>query len=263
MTITYDWSRPENGLSMIVRGVVPITRIQIYGQRCSGTNVVAQTLATNCPTAALTDELGHKHWFVPPQTVFPENTLTVVVARDAFDWARSLHRQPWHAHPDLKAKPFDSFLRSEWHSCWDEHVHHIEPGHPMLGTEMLHERDPATGERFHNCIAKRTAKLRHWAALPARAHNVALVSYDAFVRAPERFLATIAMAAGLERVATFTKVSSYKGQGHEPYTPQRYVALSADDAAYIESWLDPEVEAQFGLSPYHADVLLTAERVAA
>jgi len=27
----------------------------------------------------------------------------LVVARDAFDWARSLHRQPWHAHPDLNS----------------------------------------------------------------------------------------------------------------------------------------------------------------
>lgn len=262
MTIPQDWQRLDGGLRVMLRGKLPITQIQIFGQRCSGTNVVAQTIATNCPGAPVTDALGHKHWFVPHQTVFPEESLTIVVARDAFDWARSLHRQPWHAHPELKAQPFPTFLRSEWYSCWDEHVHHIEPGHPLLGTEMLHERDPETGERFRNCIAKRTAKLRHWAALPARAHNVALVAYDSFVRSPQRFIDALSSATELERTAVFEPVSSYKGQGHAPYTPQRYEALSETDADFIESWLDPAVEDQFGLSARHAPPTI-AERAAA
>lgn len=251
MTTSHHGQQLDGGISIVMRSDVPITRIQIFGQRCSGTNVVAQTLATNLPGARVTDEFGHKHWFVPEQTLFTKDSLTIVVARNAFDWARSLYRQPWHAHPDLKAKPFGEFVRSEWHSYWDEHVDHIEPGHPLFGTEMLHERDPATGERFANCIAKRTAKLRHWAALPARVHNVALVSYDAFARAPEHVVKSIAAATGLARSDQFAPVSSYKGQGHETYQPQRYRALSEQDIAHIGAWLDPAVEAQYGLSAWY------------
>lgn len=252
MTILPDWRVLDPGLRVILRSDEPISQMQIYGQRCSGTNVVAQTLAANIPELRLTDAYGHKHWFVPDQTLFPPHTLSVVVARNAFDWVRSLHRQPWHAHPELKAKPFAEFIRSEWHSCWDEHFHHIEPGHPLLGQEMMHERDPATGERFANCLAKRTAKLRHWAALPTRAHNVALVSYDAFLRAPEAFVAAMATATGLARTDTFQSVSSYKGQGFFAYVPQTYDDLAPADVAHIEAWLDPAVEAQYGLSATYA-----------
>lgn len=248
MTIASDWHQPRPGLNLILRGDVPLQRIQIYGQRCSGTNVVTQTIVSNLTDIRVTDDFGFKHWFVPPQTLFTKDSLVVVVARDAFDWTRSLHRQPWHAHPALKAQPFGAFIRSEWHSYWDEHVGHIEPGHPMLGAEMLHERDPATGERFANCIAKRTAKLRHWTDLPTRAHNVALISYDAFARAPDQFVADLADAVGLAPPAAFAAVTSYKGQGHFPYAATAYDALTADDVAHIQQWLDPEVEAKFGLS---------------
>ena len=248
-----NWLQPLPGLRILTRGDVPITRVQIYGQRCSGTNLVTRAIEANMPGVEITEAFGFKHWFVPPQTLFVKDTLVLVVARDAYDWARSLHRQPWHAHPELKAKPFDAFIRSDWHSYWDDHFGHIEPGHPMHGDEMLHERDPETGERFANCIAKRTAKLRHWSSLTNRAHNVALLGYDAFARDPAAFVTALAAAMGLERREPFVPITSYKGQGHAPYVPTAYPDLAADDAAHIAAWLDPEVEAAFGLSADYAD----------
>ncbi len=242
-----NWLNPVTGLRILKRGDVPITRVQIYGQRCSGTNLVTRAIEANLPAVTITEAFGFKHWFVPPQTLFVKDTLVLVVARDAFDWARSLHRQPWHAHPDLKAKPFDAFIRSDWHSYWDDHFGHIEPGHPMHGDEMLHERDPETGARFANCIAKRTAKLRHWSSLTDRAHNVALLGYDAFARDPAAFIAALAHATGVESRTPFVPITSYKGQGHAPYVPTPYPPLAADDADHIAAWLDSDVEAAFGL----------------
>ncbi len=248
-----NWQQPLPGLRVVKRGDVPITRVQIYGQRCSGTNLVTRAIEANMPGVAITEAFGFKHWFVPPQTLFVKDTLVLVVARDAYDWARSLHRQPWHAHPELKAKPFDAFIRSDWHSYWDDHFGHIEPGHPMHGDEMLHERDPETGERFANCIAKRTAKLRHWSSLTNRAHNVALLGYDAFSRDPAAFVTALAAVAEIERREPFVPITSYKGQGHAPYVPTAYPDLAAEDAAHIAAWLDPDVEAAFGLSADYAD----------
>ena len=248
-----NWLQPLPGLRIVRRGDVPITRIQIYGQRCSGTNLVTRAIEANLPGVEITEAFGFKHWFVPPQTLFVKDTLVLVVARDAFDWARSLHRQPWHAHPDLKAKPFDAFIRSDWHSYWDDHFGHIEPGHPMHGDEMLHERDPETGQRFVNCIAKRTAKLRHWSALTDRAHNVGLLGYDAFACDPAAFVTALAAAAGLARHDVYVPITSYKGQGYEPYVPTAYPDLAPADIEHIAAWLDPEVEAAFGLSARYAD----------
>ncbi len=257
-----NWLQPLPGLRILRRGDVPITRVQIYGQRCSGTNLVTRAIEANMPGVEITEAFGFKHWFVPPQTLFVKDTLVLVVARDAYDWARSLHRQPWHAHPELKAKPFDAFIRSDWHSYWDDHFGHIEPGHPMHGDEMLHERDPETGERFANCIAKRTAKLRHWSSLTNRAHNVALLGYDAFARDPTAFVSALAAAAGLAHHPQFVPITSYKGQGYAPYVPTAYPDLAAADAAHIAAWLDPEIEAAFGLSADYADRHQSPSRVA-
>ena len=245
-----NWLQPLPGLRIVRRGDVPITRIQVYGQRCSGTNIVTRTIEANVPDVEITEAFGFKHWFVPPQTLFVNDTLVLVVARNAFDWARSLHRQPWHAHPDLKALPFDQFIRSEWHSYWDDHMGYIDPDHPVRGDEMLHERDPETGDRFANCIAKRTAKLRHWAALATRAHNVALLNYDAFSRDPGAFVAAIAAATGHAAAPHFVPITSYKGQGYERYVPTAYPDLDHSDVDHIAAWLDPEVEAAFGLSAH-------------
>ncbi|MEG3160821.1 hypothetical protein U1763_09935 [Sphingomonas sp. LB2R24] len=257
-----NWLQPLPGLRILRRGDVPITRVQIYGQRCSGTNLVTRAIEANMPGVEITEAFGFKHWFVPPQTLFVKDTLVLVVARDAYDWARSLHRQPWHAHPELKAKPFDAFIRSDWHSYWDDHFGHIEPGHPMHGDEMLHERDPETGERFANCIAKRTAKLRHWSSLTNRAHNVALLGYDAFARDPAAFVSALAAAAGLVHHPQFVPITSYKGQGYAPYVPTAYPDLAAADAEHIAAWLDPEIEAAFGLSADYADRHQSPSRVA-
>ncbi len=257
-----NWLQPLPGLRILRRGDVPITRVQIYGQRCSGTNLVTRAIEANMPGVEITEAFGFKHWFVPPQTLFVKDTLVLVVARDAYDWARSLHRQPWHAHPELKTKPFDAFIRSDWHSYWDDHFGHIEPGHPMHGDEMLHERDPETGERFANCIAKRTAKLRHWSSLTNRAHNVALLGYDAFARDPAAFVSALAAAAGLAHHPQFVPITSYKGQGYAPYVPTAYPDLAAADAAHIAAWLDPEIEAAFGLSADYADRHQSPSRVA-
>jgi hypothetical protein len=46
-----NWHQPLPGLRIIKRGDVPITRIQIYGQRCSGTNIVTRTIEANMPGA--------------------------------------------------------------------------------------------------------------------------------------------------------------------------------------------------------------------
>ena len=248
-----NWLQPLEGLRILKRGDVPITRVQVYGQRCSGTNLVTRAIEANMPSVTITEDFGFKHWFVPPQTLFVKDTLVLVVARDAFDWTRSLHRQPWHAHPDLKAQPFDVFIRSQWHSYWDDHFGPIEPGHPMQGDEMLHERDPETGERFANCIAKRTAKLRHWASLTNRTHNVALLGYDAFARAPSAFVEALSEATGIARREEYVPITSYKGQGYAPYVPTAYPELAPADAEHITAWLDPEVEAAFGLSANYAD----------
>ncbi|WP_182087176.1 hypothetical protein [Aureimonas sp. ME7] len=241
------WVEAGPGLRALRRGTRPIRHIQIFGQRCSGTNALARLLEGNFGTGVPTRAYGFKHWFVPEQTLFHEEVLVLVVARNVFDWLRSLHRQPWHAHPELKSLPFAEFIRSPWHSYWDDEFGGIGPDHPLRGLEMPHERDPITGERFRHPIAKRTAKLRHWSELGARAHNVALLSHQALEDDPAGVVEALARLTGLSPLGAFQPVWSYKGNNNRAYEPTRYEAIDPADLAFIGHEVDPEIEARFSL----------------
>lgn len=241
------WERPLEGLRVVRRGDAQTLRIQIFGQRCSGTNALARLLQTNLGKDVLTEAYGFKHWFVPDQTLFHDDVLVLIIARNAFDWLRSLHRQPWHAHPELKALAFGDFIRAPWHSYWDGEFGGIGKTHPMRGSEMRHERDPTTGERFVNPIAKRTAKLAHWSDLSGRAHNVALLSHETLEGSAEQIVSKLAELTGRRPQAEFQPVWSYKGNGNRRYEPTRYQPFMSADLQWVEEQLDAEIEERFCL----------------
>lgn len=240
------WDAPFPGLRVLKRTVGPVRAVQVFGQRCSGTNVLTKLVAANFGAGAVTDRYGFKHWFVPAQVLFPADVLVLVVAREAQGWARSLHRQPWHAHPDLKTLGFAEFIRAEWHSYWDREFGGICETHPLHGREMLHEREPATGKRFGNPLLKRTAKLRDWTGLAARAHNVAFLDQDVLHRAPRDLVCVLAELLGAVPAGDYGPIETYKGNGFRRFEPTRYPDVSADDGAFIRDQLDPQVEAHFG-----------------
>ncbi|MBZ6378355.1 hypothetical protein B5C34_13295 [Pacificimonas flava] len=224
----------------------PLRRIQVYGQRCSGTNALIRTLEANFEQGTFTEQFGFKHWFVPHELLIPDDALVLVIARNPESWLRSLHRNPWHAHPDLKALSFADFIRSEWHSYWDGDFWGVGPAHPLRGREMMHERDPATGQRFRNPLALRTAKLRHWTKLAERAPNVCLVPFELFRDRPEEVVRQLSAIVPHRRPGAFVAVDSYKGHGKRPFRPKDPAPLDQTDRNFVFSQLDPGVESLFG-----------------
>jgi hypothetical protein len=241
-----DWQTPANGLRIHQALPRPVRQIQIFGQRCSGTNVLTKLLAANFGWETITDRYGFKHWFVPDQILFPSDVLVCVVARHPVDWIRSLHRQPWHAHADLKAMPFSDFIRAEWHSYWDHEVGGIDEHHPMYNREMLHERDPATGRRFANPLRKRTAKLHAWSGLYARSANLCLLDLALLTSAPDTILSVFGNFLQRVPAGDLGALQSYKGNGFNRFVERQYEPLSPADEAFVRSQLDPDVERQFG-----------------
>lgn len=240
------WHTVSPGLRATRNGAAPIRRVQIYGERCSGTHLIARLIDRNFGERIVTDAFGFKHWFVPDQILITDDVLALVIARSPADWLRSLHRQPWHTTVVADGLDFATFIRTPWASFWDEAFAGVGPDHPLRGSEMMHERDPVTGKRFANPIALRTAKLRHWAALPARAHHVALLSYEALRDDPQTIIAALGCSTGLPH-GQFAAVDSYKGQGFQRYEPTAYPPLTNVDAAHVASWSDPAIEAMFAV----------------
>jgi hypothetical protein len=243
-----EWQASMAGVRAIIRAPEAIRTIQVYGQRCSGTNALIHLIEGNLPPGTFTEEYGFKHWFVPPQILFQRSTLVVVIARDAVGWLQSVHRQPWHLDPAFAQDSFGAFIRREWASYWYSDFWGVDPAHPVYGTEMMHERDPQTGARFANAMRKRTAKLAHWAGLHARAHNLCLIDQASVQADPEGVTRALAAMTGLPMGDAFKPVDSYKGRGVKPYRPHAYPPVSAEDLAFIADNLDPQVEGLYGLA---------------
>src|SRR5947207_1003126 len=107
-----------------------IQTIQIYGERCSGTNYLEHLLKNNLKSVSITWKLGWKHWFHGNGVEDASQTLFFIIHRNPFDWLKSLHAQPFHSAPDLKSIDFSTFIRKEWWCVWDD------PNRPHFGTVM-------------------------------------------------------------------------------------------------------------------------------
>lgn len=233
-------------------------RLQIYGERCSGTNWVAQILRRNLPGIHLVDDFGWKHGWVFGDIEAASDCLFVVVHRDPFDWLRSLHKTPWHTAPELRGVPFAQFVRTAWRCLWGSDME-LPAGDPRAGTEMLHERDPSTGEPFANPMRLRTAKIRAWDALRTRARHHVDVRYEAAMQDPRAFVRELAKRFGLRRWPWFRGVKTFKG-GPDRFRPQPYPPIAGPDLAWIAGELDCELEAAHGFDVPARVAELAAER---
>ena len=220
------------------------TQLQIFGERCSGTNFVAQLLRRNLPRLQLTDRFGWKHGFAQTIEDGAPDCAFVVVVRDPFDWVRSLHRKPWHAGHSLRDRSLAEFLREPWWCEWGRDMD-LEHGDPRVGTEMMHERDPSTGERFANVMQLRASKLRNWLALQARVRHHVVVRYEDVFHDPKAFVRNVAKRLGMRRWPWYRAVKNFKG-GRERFVRKEYDDLPDADRRWVLQQLDPDVERAAG-----------------
>jgi hypothetical protein len=219
-----------------------IKHIHIIGERCSGTNFIATLLRQNIAGGvAASDQntpnhYGWKHGFVSDEIIAKSNNAIFVhVYRNPYDWIRSFHKDPWHAHDSLKDIPFSTFIRKEWYA-----IH--------KGTEMLHERNPATGKRFKDVIQLRTTKLRHFESLRFKLLHFFSAAYEVVNRDPQLFLKNFTTQFSLKQKEKYAPVVLYKGDKTRPnlYQKKHYPPFQKDDLDFIDSELDWELENKLG-----------------
>jgi hypothetical protein len=223
---------------------LPVRWLQLFGERCSGTNFVAQLLRRNAWRLSPTDRFGWKHGFVDEVRGPAEDTAFLLVVRDPFDWAQSLWRQPWHAAAPLRDATFSDFLRMEWHCEWGRDME-LAKGDPRIGSEMLHERDPATGERFVDILALRAAKLRAHLSLRDRVRRFSVAQYERVAAEPRAFCREFCAEHGIARWPWFRPVRTFKG-GTDPFVPKPREPMRRDDVLHIASRLDAALEREVG-----------------
>ncbi|EAQ01620.1 hypothetical protein OB2597_04248 [Pseudooceanicola batsensis HTCC2597] len=241
----------ETGRHALRVRAVPPAMYQVIGERGSGTNILRKLIDSNIDIFR-TEALGWKHGF-PRMLAVPDNLLTVVCIRDARDWALSMHKRPWHAHPLMQHLSFSDFIRATWRARVDR-ISDFETIHPELdavGAELQFDRHPLTGRPFSNLFALRRAKLESHLSMLERGGDVAIMRMEAVLADPEAALNWLADRFELKRQGKLKEVRARLGNRFNPSTgptprPETPGAMSDRDLEFLRAQLDDALEARLG-----------------
>jgi len=235
----------------------PIKSVYVFGERNSGTNYVSALVMKNCLSPldlrGLYDggnrtAFGWKHGF-PTFGQGPDDVLAIAVYRDPLAWLHSMNRTPWNTPARLRGLPFSQFIRSEWMSIINDSGFGVEPGEALWLTELMADRNPATGARFANPMQLRNAKNRGFASLDGRFGNVLRVTYETVLADPQAFLNALCNLYRLPRLRRFDPILHDRATPvRGVYQPKPLPETSAEDLEFIASQLDLGFEARLG---YH------------
>lgn len=144
-----------------------LSKVTIYGERCSGTNYLERLLVTNFDVEVVWT-YGWKHFFGFKDLHNSDDVLFIGIVRNIVDWVNSLYRDKYHLPPSLFDK--DSFLNNEFYSVNDE------------GNEIMIDRNIETKERYKNIFELRHIKNKFLVnTMPKLVKNYLLITYDDLV----------------------------------------------------------------------------------
>lgn len=224
-----------------------ITKFCLLGERVSGTCMLNSLIGRNIPGLKPV-VFNHKHFFQNMDDIRradTSGTLFIYVTREPIAWLNSMHKTPYHVHSSLKNKDFSTFIRTEW-VCVEDEASGVSQDSRRYGKEMLHERDPETGDRFHNVLAMRSSKTKHTLALSDVVENFVHVRLEDLQAHPKRFVDGICKNYGLRQSDHFEQVTTVRGKGKVKYVPSVYPELEECDTDYVVRQLDLGVESVLG-----------------
>ena len=187
-----------------------LNKFQIYGERCSGTNLVNALISGSSfyhngrtpvfPNLKPTSEFGHKHWIGHKTKQILEegsDTLFIGIVRHPYDWIISFFRKKHHLPPPLRN--FNGFLHHEWYSVGN-------------GQEIPMDRFWKTGDRFVNIFELREEKLKYlYYVMPKIAPNYIFIKYEDLCANLSSFINQVSLKTGHEPQKTdiHIKLSTY------------------------------------------------------
>ncbi|MFP4328218.1 MAG: hypothetical protein ACLFQL_09440 [Paracoccaceae bacterium] len=230
----------------------PPVQFQVIGERASATNLVRKLIEKNVRIDR-TEALGWKHG-APHMVAIPPDFLVICVVRNAESWALSMHKRPWHAHPDLQRLSFSRFIRAPWHGIIDRPSHFeripAEIVDRVEGAELQLDRHPITGQRFASLFELRRVKLAAHLGFLNRDCNLLLLRAEQVQTDPEGFVAWFSDIFGLApRGPEFSGVTRRLGNRFRLAVREREAtpeAMTPEDRAFLRAELDLDTEAALG-----------------
>ena len=142
-----------------------IKKIQIYGERCSGTNYLEEVLLLNFDVEIIWT-YGWKHFFGFNDVSNSDDVLFIGIIRNLEDWINSLYREKHHLPVEL-TKNIDTYLNNTFYSIEEN------------GNEMMNDRNIETNERYKNIFELRHIKNKFLIeTMPTLVKNYCLITHD-------------------------------------------------------------------------------------
>lgn len=226
--------------------------VQIFGERCSGTNYIERLVRSNFDIQ-ITSDYGFKHWFVPdvsPRSApnittdleqrrplsDSSDTLFLFVFRNPYDWLRSCFGKPHHSHGS-SFKDFGEFLRCKWTSGDTVQRCAYWRKDPQYGYYWIEEAD--------SILHLRKLKISHFFEIQKLVNSYAVIRYEDYLRDPQEIL-NLAQGFHIAHKEEIVDIKSYKGKGEETFSRSTYLPFSFEDFSYINETLDWSLEASIG-----------------
>lgn len=215
-----------------------IHKIQIIGERCSGTNFLFHLIKQNVKIP-VQDHIIWKHGFFSQPYPNSEQILFIHVYRNIYDYLRSLYRTPHNCARYLRRLSFSDWIRNEWSSTEE------------IANTMYYDLD-LEGKPFPNVIQMRNAKVKHFCNLVENqlVKFCISISYEEVGADPQKFLHRIREQFGIWLQPVYTPVDTYKGINHVQFVPQKYFPLKSSDIHFIneqihwKEWEEPVLHYQ-------------------
>lgn len=227
-------------------------KVDVRGERCSGTNYLYSLIKNNFPSAELVSDFGWKHDFLDLRTAKiyeQENYHLFFVSRNPYDWVQSLYKHPHHIHPNLREKPFSEFIRSEWYSIIVGFTEYTNLGfHKQM--ELYRERHPVTLDRIQNVFHLRNLKNQNFIGTKNIIKNTDYVTLERLHENWEEYMNEINDRIFQEVNFKAVNVNEYKGYNYlGKYVPLVYPRMSDSDYNYMTEQLDWSIENILGYTP--------------
>ena len=153
-----------------------ITKVKIFGERCSGTNYLTNLIKENFKVQIIEDNYiyGQKHFFGFHHLENSDNTLFICIIRDYHSWLNSLWKEKWHISQKQR-QSISHFLNAQHWSYYDKKEYSIL----KYGKEIMEDRNIYTKERYKNIFELRYTKIK-WMqeTLPTLVKNTILIRYE-------------------------------------------------------------------------------------
>ena len=244
----------EYGLLAQRIGSVPITKLAIYSERCSGSNYIQSLVLQNFDISLEPFcskhfppwfELPPSHYLGNPKNYTFENTddyLFIVIFRNPYDWVRSFYDTPHYSSREIKKMGFSEFIRAPWA---------LDLNHEVVKRQTafnpLMDRNPTDGSLFKNVLKLREAKIHTMLMIKDRVKNIYYINYETARDSPKEVLKEIEKIFEITSNLTYQPVVYYKGKEDSGvYQKKEYVSISRRDLKYINKHLNKNLEKMIG-----------------